>query len=142
MKRNKIIAKVLAKLTLSEEVSKEIKKIDISKFLISRESMMLTMRNISGGKPSLTRGPLEVFEITEGTHKGHFLLTDGHHRLFAEVLKGHKKVDVVVYEGNSGSTSDTPYAVPTTAFKFTNSKYGGLENLADEEVLKDLLPKV
>ena len=141
MKRNKVIAKVLAKLTLSEEVSKELKKIDTSKFLVSRKAMMFTMRNISSGRPSRSGGPIEVFEITEGKHKGLFLLTDGHHRLFEKVLKGNKKVDIVVYDGNSGSTSDTPYEIPTDPFKFTNSKYGGLENLADEEVLEDLIHK-
>jgi len=142
MKREHVIAKVLSKLVSAEEVSKEIKKIKITDFLISRDSLVVTMRNINSGKPSFTRGPLEVFAITEGKLKGKYLLTDGHHRLFSQVLKGEKKVDVVIYEGNSGSTSDTPYEVPEKPFKFTNSKYGGLENLADDEVLKDLLTKV
>lgn len=140
MNREQIIKKVLAK--VAEEVGETRKKVDISDFLISRKALMTTMRNINGGKPSFSRGPLEVFEITEGKYKGKYMLTDGFHRLFALLLKGNKKVDIIVYEGNSGSTSDTPYEVPTDIFKFTNSKYGGLENLADEEVLKDLLNKV
>lgn len=99
--------------------------IPIELIACDRNSMFKTMNDVEQGKLSYSgNNPLEVFFITEGYFNGKYLLQDGYHRLFIELLKGKKEVEI--YIANSGSYSACDYAVYNLLEITPSSKYNGL----------------
>jgi len=112
--------------------------IPIGDILVSREAMWGAFNNVDSGRVSKTESDiLEVWKIEDER----LLLVDGLHRFVELLLKGVKQVKVdIVGEGYSDYWA-TPY--PGKEFEVNSSlKYGGLEDLADEEILDDLYNKL
>lgn len=83
------------------------------------------------GATSKTSGPVHVWVLEDGRP----LLVDGHHRLVEKLLRNDLSPieSEVVGEGYSDY-----YATPTgsNVFRFTSSRFGGLESLADDAILE------
>ena len=69
-----------------------------------------------------------------------YLVQDGMHRIFEAMLIGKTKVDAI--EVGRGDNFQTDLATPSKemALKHTDTKFRGLEDLADEDILEDMLP--
>jgi hypothetical protein len=111
-------------------------EIPVDNLLVSRRSMFGTMQDFEDGKSSRTTGPLEVWKMEDGSLQ----LINGYHRLFQSLLMGCKKVTIqIVGEGYTDYWTKTS---STDKFHFdTNLKFGGLEDLADDDILIDLYDK-
>lgn len=128
-----ITSKVIEKLA-------KIRKIDTKDIFIGRSAIYDTMTDIEEGRPSKSRGPLKVYHLSEGEHKGRYLLSDGYHRLFILLLNHKTKVDVDIIGYGDGVNKDIP--IPYKTFSIDPSlKFMGLEDLADEDILEDLKEK-
>ncbi len=125
---------------VKHKISK-VKKIDTKDILIGRSAIYDTMTDIEEGRPSRSTGPLKVYHIIEGEHKGRYLLADGYHRLFVLLLNHKTKIDVDIIGYGDGRNTDI--AIPYKNFSIDPSlKFMGLEDLADEEILEDLKEKL
>lgn len=111
--------------------------VPVDLIICNLKSMSRTLGDMQLGKTSYSKGtPLCVFYIKEGEFQGKFILKDGYHRLFEQLLTGSS--DVEVYVDEEGLFSDCLYKVEEI-FKIDASlKYGGLEGLAEEEKLKEI----
>lgn len=129
-----ITSKVIEKLA-------KIRKIDTKDIFIGRSAIYDTMTDIEEGRTSRSSGPLKVYHLSEGEHKGRYLLADGYHRLFVFLLNHKTKVDVDVIGYGGGANTDI--AIPYKTFSIDPSlKFMGLEDLADEDILEDLKEKL
>ena len=118
---------------LSEAIGRT-KLVPITVLTASRRAMMQTMNDIDHGSLSQTPGPIEIWK----TEKGNLQVVDGYHRLFELLLMGIKKVKIKIR--GEGYTDYWADAADDDQFGFDlTKKYGGLEDLADEEILQDLL---
>ena len=119
------------------KVESSLASIDARDILVERDSIFKTLGDIGAGRTSKTKGPLDVFHLTEGENKGKYLLQDGFHRLFMLLLNHEENIKVNVV--GSGGPWNTDYATPMKPFDIDPSlTYMGLEDLADEEILEEL----
>lgn len=103
----------------------------IANLLVSSNSLRNAWDNVSRGHTSRTGGPLEVWRLEDGRH----LLVDGHHRLAEAMLSGAHGGHVPVNVVGSGYTDY--WATPRVGdeFKYTPTRFGGLERFGDDSVL-------
>lgn len=111
-------------------VNEIITEFDISKLLVSRNSLYGAYINISSNKKSKTNEPLGVW-INDDNE---FMLVDGYHRLVELLFKKIEKSDIKIW--GIGYTNYWADIVDPFEINF-NLKFNGLEDLADEEVLID-----
>jgi len=120
---------------LNKEDEEHNKTVAFKDFLFSRRSMFGAFDDIFIHKmPSKTRGHLKAWYLPE---KGKYLLTDGWHRIIPLLLFGKRKATFEII--GEGYTDYWAEPLKNDLFKATDTKFGGLEDLADEELLEDYL---
>lgn len=113
-------------------------RLPLEKLIVFRSSLFKAFDDCSRGKCSRSTGPIEVFRVNDG-----YQLLDGHHRL-VEYLLNQKHLEnsytIPVKVRTGPSTLDYAVAEPDERWDYDGSlKYGNLEDLADEEILDDLV---
>ena len=110
------------------------KTIKIENIVADRDVMYRTMNDIDRGEVSRTDKKVLTFLKIEG-EKGKYQLTDGNHRLFQWLLQGVKQVrGYIELYSDYWAIADKKGRIQFDS----KMKYGGLEDLADVEILDDL----
>lgn len=114
------------------------KDVCISKILVNRESLFKTLNDIMNGKFSKSSDDLECIYNSQGNLQ----LIDGHHRLLEGLLTSKNKFDIKI-------TMDERFGYHHPYFARIEKEkaieldpdmlYGGLEDLADDEILNECL---
>lgn len=105
-----------------------IKDLNISNLLISENSLEMAYHDFSGGRRSMTSGPISVW-----IYNDEIILVDGYHRIAEYLLK-----DIQFCDAEVTDIGYSDYWVkPSDKFVVDfNLKYNGLENIIDEELLE------
>ena len=112
--------------------------ISISDVLCCRDAMFRVLGDIGHGKISYSGSkPLDVYFINEGKDKGRYIIKDGYHRFFQKLLL--KKTTVEVFVEEEGLKEDCLFTIKQEFQIDLAQPYLGLDNLADPEILDDLL---
>lgn len=140
---------------IGEEVAEEAaedrrgrrKTIRIDRLIVGREALAQALWDVGAGRTSRTKAPLDVWYKPEsgGQPVDGYLLTDGHHRLVEQLLRGTAPFEwneVEVRQVGSGYNDYWRTPAPEERFVFTKTRYGGLEALADLEILHDEAEKL
>ena len=122
------------------EDRKRRKTLRVDKLIVGREAMAQPW-DVGAGRVSRTKAPLDVWYKPDcaGQPVDGYLLTDGHHRLVELLMRGPAESftwsEVEVRQVGSGYNDYWRTPAPEERFVFTKTRYGGLEALADEDIL-------
>lgn len=111
-------------------------QVPVQRLIISRRSLFGAMTNWSAGRRSRTDGPISIW-ITEDDK---YLLVDGYHRVFEALIKGESILDVEVV--GDGYTNYWVTPRPDDYFTYQATKYSGLEDLAEVDILDELAQRL
>jgi hypothetical protein len=118
------------------------KLLRIDKLICARTSIQQVFADIEQGRLSRTTGPLSVWyapEYHQQPVRG-YLLTDGHHRLVEQLLRGTAAPftweEVSVRQIGSGYTDYWATPAPEDRVVFAASRFGGLESIFPFERLE------
>lgn len=106
-------------------------RVPLERLLMHRSSMFRTMQDAQANRGTRTTGPVMVAPVNDN-----FLLFDGYHRVFENMLQGADSVLARVHP-----VALSTYSVPEERDRLkydSRLRYKGLENLADESILKDI----
>ena len=123
------------------EDRKRRKTLRVDKLIVGREAMAQALWDVGAGRVSRTKAPLDVWYKPDcaGQPVDGYLLTDGHHRLVELLMRGPAESftwsEVDVRQVGSGYNDYWRTPAPEERFVFTKTRYGGLEALADEDIL-------
>ena len=123
------------------EDRKRRKTLRVDKLIVGREAMAQALWDVGAGRVSRTKAPLDVWYKPDcaGQPVDGYLLTDGHHRLVELLMRGPAESftwsEVEVRQVGSGYNDYWRTPAPEERFVFTETRYGGLEALADEDIL-------
>lgn len=124
------------------------KRIRLDRLIVNRESLMQAFNDVAMRRGSRTKGPLDVWYKPEFAQKpvNGYMLTDGHHRLVEQMLRGPEQpftwMEVDVRQVGSGYNDYYATPAPEQRVRFAQSRYGGLEALADREILENVAAEI
>lgn len=102
--------------------------------IISRKSLFETLSDMEHGKYSKSKNPIHIWQREDGKYQ----LVDGYHRVFATLLLGKATIKAeIIGQGYSDYHATVNL---NDKFEYKNeNKYKGLEDLADEEILEEII---
>lgn len=115
------------------ENESEIIKVPLGEILAFRKAVVQAFGDFKQGRESRTIGPVHIWKTEDNKYQ----LVDGYHRFIYAIIHQYKTIDCEII--GSGYSDYWSITKPEDQFHYkTSMTYKDLENLADEELLRDL----